>query len=256
MGDHARPRQPAQHRAPDSAGAAAIRRNVTTSRSPAPTQARWRLSHRRPRSEGRVVSPHKDPARKRRIRSKAARLRRRSVPRAAADDRPVPPAEAPPGPTNAARPPSAESGGRPVERPPAGDTEVDRPLSTAPGDKAAERPSRAGPGATAELPPLPVRGAAPDPASAGNGTSDNPAVPPPFRPCPCCRPRNCSPTSPPSKRCGVSAAGCGLSPSPNGTCPTEPLGPHTHRRRLDQGARAHDRTRIDRIADRHPGLAA
>lgn len=27
-----------------------------------------------------------------------------------------------------------------------------------------------------------MRGAAPDPASAGNGTSDNPAVPPPFPP--------------------------------------------------------------------------
>uniref|UniRef100_UPI000ACF2E3B hypothetical protein n=1 Tax=Streptomyces scabiei TaxID=1930 RepID=UPI000ACF2E3B len=42
------------------------------------------------------MSADRDPARKRRIRSKAARLRRRSAPRTAADDQPVPPAETPP----------------------------------------------------------------------------------------------------------------------------------------------------------------
>ena len=91
------------------------------------------------------MSPHKDPARKRRIRSKVARLRRRAVPRAPADDRPVPPAE------------------------------HDAP--------AAERPSRAGPGeVAAKPPPLPVRGAPRPPADAGDDTSDNPAVPSPFPP--------------------------------------------------------------------------
>lgn len=104
MGDQDRARQPAQHRAQDPTGAAAVRRAVTESRSPAQTQARRRLSQRRPRSEGRAVSPDKDPARKRRIRSKAARLRRRSAPRTAADDQPVPPPRSHRPPRPSARP--------------------------------------------------------------------------------------------------------------------------------------------------------
>lgn len=135
------------------------------------------------------MSPNKDPARKRRIRSKAARLRRRSVPGAAADDRPVPTAETPPPattptptdapppaapvPTTAAGPPSAEPGGTTAPQPP----------SSPSGAAAGEPPSRAEPGRVAAgPPPLPVRGAAPVPASAGDATPDNPAVPPPFPP--------------------------------------------------------------------------
>ncbi|MEE1833499.1 hypothetical protein [Streptomyces sp. SP17KL33] len=134
------------------------------------------------------MSPHKDPARKRRIRSKIARLRRRQVPRAPADDHPVPPAEAPPSaadvPTKTARPPSTEpGGGTPAEPPPSGGTaEKSAPLAEndAP---AVERPSRAGPGeVAAKPPPLPVRGASRLPADAGDDTSDNPAVPSPFPP--------------------------------------------------------------------------
>ncbi|MFF9775445.1 hypothetical protein ACF1HJ_17545 [Streptomyces sp. NPDC013978] len=147
------------------------------------------------------MSPHKDPARKRRIRSKVARLRRRPGPRAPADDHPVPPAEAPPSaapvptntarppstapvPTNTARPPSTEPGdGTSAEAPPSGGT-ADGSAPLAENDApAVERPSRAGPGeVAAKPPPLPVRGASRPPADAGDDTSDNPPVPSPFPP--------------------------------------------------------------------------
>ncbi|MEV6383361.1 hypothetical protein AB0M31_28605 [Streptomyces sp. NPDC051773] len=133
------------------------------------------------------MSPHKDPARKRRIRSKVARLRRRAVPRAPADDRPVPPAEAPPSVApvhpSAARPPSAEPADGAAARPPSGGTAAGTAPPTEHDAPAAERPSRAGPGeVAAKPPPLPVRGAPRPPADAGDDTSDNPAVPSPFPP--------------------------------------------------------------------------
>ncbi|MEH0636255.1 MULTISPECIES: hypothetical protein [Streptomyces] len=154
------------------------------------------------------MSPDKDPARKRRIRSKAARLRRRSAPGAAADDRPAPPAGARPAtvpvPTTDGRPPAAEPGGATAGQPP----DVSVPATaetgagggaTAPatgaggsataartgaGGGAAQSPPSPVRGAAAGLPPLPVRGAVPGPVTAGEGASDAPAVPPPFLPLP------------------------------------------------------------------------
>ncbi|MBE1600154.1 hypothetical protein [Streptomyces stelliscabiei] len=163
------------------------------------------------------MSPDKDPARKRRIRSKAARLRRRSAPGAAADDRPPPAGARPataPVPTTAGRPPAAEPGGATAGRPP--DVSVPATAETGAGGGATTpatgaggsataartdagggaaqsppspvRGAAAGPppspvrGAAAGLPPLPVRGAVPGPVNAGEGAPDDPAVPPPFPP--------------------------------------------------------------------------
>lgn len=104
------------------------------------------------------MSADRDPARKRRIRSKAARLRRRPARGAAAVDRPAPPTRA--------RPPAA-----PV--PPAEETGGGGAVAAVP---ASPVRGAAGP------PPLPVRGATPAPVNAVDGTPDSPAVPPPFLP--------------------------------------------------------------------------
>lgn len=156
------------------------------------------------------MSPHKDPARKRRIRSKAARLRRRSVPREAAADRPVPPAEVPqpaaPVPTTTApapfgtatgqslsgrtspeQSPSTASDSTAAERSPSaepGGAVAERLPSTESGGAVAERPASAGSGGVGAegRPPLPVRGAASVSGDFGDDASGTPAVPPPFPP--------------------------------------------------------------------------